>query len=73
MLLDDSDDTETEKVKLTELYYFSRKDFDSHLIARDVLVMLWLRLIETATHTFSLRVYVELKLKYQVRECNYLF
>uniref|UniRef100_A0A2S2QY77 Protein broad-minded n=1 Tax=Sipha flava TaxID=143950 RepID=A0A2S2QY77_9HEMI len=65
MLLDDGVGTETEKVKLTELYYISHKHFDGHSIARDVLVMLWLRLIETATHTFSLRVYADLKLKYQ--------
>lgn len=68
MLLDVSDGTEIERVKLTELYYYSYKHFDDHsTIARDVLVMLWLRLIEAATHTFSLRVYVDLKLKYQVR------
>lgn len=67
MLLDDGDGTETEKVKLTELYYVSHKHFDGHSIARDVLVLLWLRLIEAATHTFSLRVYVDLKLNYQVR------
>lgn len=28
--------------------------------------MLWLRLIEAATHTFSLRVYADSKLNYQV-------
>lgn len=55
------------RMKITELYHISYEQFDGHLIARDVLVMLWLRLIEAATHSFSLRVYAEFKLKYQVR------
>ncbi|XP_022179280.1 uncharacterized protein LOC111039925 [Myzus persicae] len=50
---------------LTELYYASLQNFDGHPIPRDVLVMLWLRLVQAATHTFSSRVYMDLKLNYQ--------
>lgn len=64
---DDDLNTAGRVKKITELYHFSYEQFDGHLIARDVLVMLWLRLIEAATHSFSLRVYTEFKLKYQVR------
>jgi len=51
---------------LTELYHVSLQNFDGHPIPRDVLVMLWLRLVQAATHTFSSRVYTDLKLNYQV-------
>jgi len=64
--VDDSDAAVTGIVTLTELYYASFKNFDSYPIARDVLVILWLRLIQAATHTFSSRIYADLKLKYQV-------
>jgi len=56
---------------LTKLYYTSLQNFDGHPIPRDVLVMLWLRLVQAATHTFSSRVYTDLKLNYQVGiKCN---
>lgn len=64
--VDGSDVAVTGIVTLTELYYASFKNFDGYPVARDVLVILWLRLIQAATHTFSSRVYADLKLKYQV-------
>lgn len=70
ILFDDcnvSSDIEVERPKLTDLLYFTYDDFDGHPISRDVLVMLWLRLLEAVIHTFSSRIYVDLKLKYQVR------
>ncbi|KAE9537938.1 hypothetical protein AGLY_005910 [Aphis glycines] len=63
--VDGSDAAVTGMVTLTELYYASFKNFDGYPVARDVLVILWLRLILAATHTFSSRVYADLKLKYQ--------
>lgn len=53
-------------ITLTELYYASLQNFNGHPIPRDVLVMLWMRLVQAATHTFSSRVYTDLKLNYQV-------
>jgi len=71
ILLDDRDDgtrPTVGAVTLAELYRLTYRRFDDSRfrIDRDVLVMLWLRLIEAATHTFSLRVYADSKLNYQV-------
>jgi len=63
---DGSDPAVTGITTLTEFYYTLLQNFDGHPIPRDVLVMLWLRLVQTATHTFSSRVYTDLKLNYQV-------
>lgn len=57
--------------QLTRLYRLSYDRFDDDVgrpITRDVLIMLWLRLIEAATHTFTLRIYADSKLNYQVRD-----
>ncbi|KAL4098666.1 hypothetical protein QTP88_023218 [Uroleucon formosanum] len=62
---DGSDPAITGIMTLTELYHASLQNFDGHPIPRDVLVMLWLRLVQAATHTFSSRVYTDLKLNYQ--------
>ncbi|VVC26296.1 Protein broad-minded [Cinara cedri] len=56
-------------VQLSRLYRLSYDRFDDrdngYPMARDVLIMLWLRLIEAATHTFTLLIHADLKLNYQ--------
>lgn len=70
ILLGDDGRSET-SAELTGLYRLSYGSFDDggggRPISRDVLVTLWLRLIEAATHTFTLRAYADLRLNYQVR------
>ncbi|XP_026818694.1 uncharacterized protein LOC113557398 [Rhopalosiphum maidis] len=63
--IDGSEAAVTGIATLTEFYYASLQNFDGYPITRGVLVILWLRLIQAATHTFSSRVYADLKLKYQ--------
>jgi len=67
ILLDNGDDG-SGRSTLAELYHLSYERFDDSRfeIGRDVLVMLWLRLIEVATNAFSQRVHVDSKLKYRV-------
>ncbi|XP_050545245.1 uncharacterized protein LOC126907730 isoform X2 [Daktulosphaira vitifoliae] len=51
--------------KLANIFHLSYENFDDYSIPRDVLIFLWLRCIQAATHSFISRVYLESQLKYQ--------
>ncbi|XP_050421307.1 uncharacterized protein LOC126833806 [Adelges cooleyi] len=51
--------------RLSEIYLLTYEDFDKYTASREVLVALWLRLIQAATHSFVSEAFAESQLRYQ--------